>query len=649
MNYVWIKDREKQNTIIYFSLKLDKSPCTLNISAVDFYQVFSDGKLITYGPSRTASGYSRLRQVNLKNTTELVIKISGYNCNSFCCDRQLPFFGAEIVKDGKVIKTTNDFTCYEYTGNNTDSPKYSSQRGYVELFDLVIPKLIPLETIPVSAPVLLENGEDTASYKKINFKFIKKSIFNGFNKTTVDLYWKDKEDAREGLIKFDVLGYIEKLKGLVQYDYKLKQLKSGFISLKIKAKTQAKIVCVFDEILPDNDWFFRRNATNDILEVKVNKGQTKILSFEPYTLQHLKIIVDGKATVTPQLVLYENSTKLKKLRSTKSDLNLVLKSAENTYRHHAVDLFTDCPGRERAGWLCDSYFLAKTEYLYTNDNKIERTFLENFIVADTPEIDKGMLPMCFPAEHPNHNYIPNWAMFFVIQLHDRLKRVNDKELVKKAKNKVYGVIEYFKKYQNEYGLLENLDKWVFVEWSICNTPEHLKGVNFPSNMLYAKCLECAGELYGDQQLIDQSKQLKDTIVKFSFNGELFVDNAIRKNDKLHPLKDNLSETCQYYALFCGIPVSQSFKHNLIENYGPLNYHKYPEKMRSNAFIGNFLRFDFLLQEKLYKQTLKESVNYFAKMAKHTGTLWEKDTPYASCCHGFGSYVAVIIDKCINGK
>ena len=28
----------------------------------------------------------------------------------------------------------------------------------------------------------------------------------------------------------------------------------------------------------------------------------------------------------------------------------------------------DCPSRERAGWLCDSYFTAKTEYVLTGTN-----------------------------------------------------------------------------------------------------------------------------------------------------------------------------------------------------------------------------------------------------------------------------------------
>ena len=33
-----------------------------------------------------------------------------------------------------------------------------------------------------------------------------------------------------------------------------------------------------------------------------------------------------------------------------------------TFRLNAVDVFMDCPSRERAGWLCDSFFTARVEH-----------------------------------------------------------------------------------------------------------------------------------------------------------------------------------------------------------------------------------------------------------------------------------------------
>ena len=37
-------------------------------------------------------------------------------------------------------------------------------------------------------------------------------------------------------------------------------------------------------------------------------------------------------------------------------------------------------------------------------------------------------------------------------------------------------------------LLEDLESWVFIEWSICNSKPYIEGVNFPSNMLFAYML-----------------------------------------------------------------------------------------------------------------------------------------------------------------
>ena len=59
---------------------------------------------------------------------------------------------------------------------------------------------------------------------------------------------------------------------------------------------------------------------------------------------------------------------------------------------------------------------------------------------------------------------------------------------------------------------------------------------------------------------------------------------------------------------------------------------------ANAFIGNYLRIELLYREGLYQDVVDNIRGYFAKMADLTGTLWENDTPYASCNHGFASHV-----------
>ena len=41
---------------------------------------------------------------------------------------------------------------------------------------------------------------------------------------------------------------------------------------------------------------------------------------------------------------------------------------------------------------------------------------------------------------------------------------------------------------------------------------------------------------------------------------------------------------------------------------------------------------------------RDAKDYFGHMAETTGTLWENDSSTTSCCHGFASYVTVLLDR-----
>ena len=66
------------------------------------------------------------------------------------------------------------------------------------------------------------------------------------------------------------------------------------------------------------------------------------------------------------------------------------------------------------------------------------------------------------------------------------------------------------------------------------------------------------------------------------------------------------------------------------------------------FIGNYLRFLWLCRKGEYERVVAETLEYFDEMAKKTGTLWEHDSPKASCNHGFTSIAAAILLQCLIG-
>jgi len=312
----------------------------------------------------------------------------------------------------------------------------------------------------------------------------------------------------------------------------------------------------------------------------------------------------------------------------------------------------DCPTRERAGWLCDSYFTAQSAWYFTGDTIIEKVFLENFLLADEfPGIPEGMLPMCYPAEHADGNFIPQWAMWYVIQLEKYFERDPSADRYQ-FRRICYGLVHYFERFKNSDGLLEKLDKWNFVEWSMAN--EWVQDVNYPTNMIYSKMLKLIGTWFDDTELLEESEKLKQKITEQSFDGTFFVDNAIRQEDGSLKVTENRSEVCQYYAFFFNLANDDErfieSKNIILNVFGPHRKAKglMPEIANANAFIGNYLRMEILLRWGKNRQVIEEIKDYFYVMAQTTGTLWEFDSIQGSLNHGFASFAGVAIFKALMG-
>jgi len=249
--------------------------------------------------------------------------------------------------------------------------------------------------------------------------------------------------------------------------------------------------------------------------------------------------------------------------------------------------------------------------------------------------------MCYPADHNDGVYIPNWALWFVIELEEYLARSGDRAMVDALRPHLEALYYHFQKYRNADGLLEKLDSWVFIEWSKAN--EFVQDVSYPTNMLYAAAMAAAGRMYNEPSLTEEAERIRETIRKQSFDGEFFVDNAVRKDGKLQVTR-NRSEVCQYFAFFFDVATPQTHKdlwEKLVRQFGPQrkNTKAFPEVHPANAFVGNYLRLELLSRYGYPAQIKRELVDFYLYMADQTGTLWENVGASASCNHGFASHVA----------
>ncbi len=651
LQFIWAGDRFAPNQEVYFICHKKITRGTLILFAADFYQVRLNGKLVSYGPERAVEGYARIRELNIENVEEIEVRVVSYNVSTYCCDKQLPFFAARVVDGEEIVADTFDFECERHLDRNINVPRYSFQRGFMEMYDLRNAEKEILTPYLVEAPILMDGIGDTANYGEVDFVFDGKKTFQGFDEVIERVWWADKPDYLPKAGEFDVVQEVAKnTVGLFEErNYHVTAQQAGFLQLKGYAEEETVVYAVFDEYLADGKWQFRRSSCNDLVAWMLPKGEFEVTSFEPYAIKFLKLLVKGKAEITPSVVTLQNDrTALVEMQG-EGAIKKIFDAAVASFRHNAVDMYSDCPGRERAGWLFDSRFTALTEELLFRNRDLERNFLENYAIGEAPELKlEGMIPDCFPAQHDTGEFIPTYAMWYVIEVGEYYEATKDEKLVASVKDKAYALYKYFQAFENEYGLLEDLQGWIFVEWSEANSREFVSGINFPSNMIYALMLEWISRLYHDDFLLEKAKKIRKTIKELSFNGTFFTDNATREKGKLVRRDDHISETCQYFAILTGIDVDKELKEKLVQEFGLFRKDEYPNVVRSDVLPGDYMRFLWLCEIGECDRVIKECVMRFSSMAEYSGTLWEKVRPTDSLDHGFASCAAVILVRALTG-
>jgi alpha-L-rhamnosidase len=702
---VWPKGVELEKNILVGFRAVVHGPLdgavVLRIAASTIYRCFVNGEFCGYGPARAGHGYYRVDEWDIgelirpgKNV--VAIEVAGYNVNSYYVLDQPSFLQAEVRAGVSVVAATGGtshlFQAVILRERVRKVQRYSFQRPFSEVYRLQpqhqewrTTTTARVDHVPCKsvAPkkLLPRNVPNPLFYlRQPDWRVSEGRVETGFEPETI---WKDRSLTEIGpTLKgfpekdLDVIPSIElqtvktfpssttrrrcnaqEVLSLGEKSYTIVDLGTnltGFIGAEVICKKSVRLFFTFDEILTDGDVDFKRLKCVNIVLYELEPGTYHVESFEPYTLRYLKLIVlSGECDVKSIYLREYANPNVERAHFAASDdrLNQLFAAGRETYRQNALDLFTDCPSRERAGWLCDSYFTAQAAQALAGDTVEERNFLENFLLPESfPSLPKGMLPMCYPADHIDGNFIPNWGMWFVIQVEDYLRRSGDRALVEALRPRVLELAQYFQAFKNEDGLLEKLKGWVFVEWSDAN--KFVQDVNYPTNMLYAASLQAVGAMYSIPGLKEEAEKIRRVILKQSFDGDFFVDNAIRENGKLSVTR-NRSEICQYSAFYFGVVTPESHPalwQNVRDHLGPrrTDTGAFPEVHEANAFIGNVMRLELLSRVGLAQQILDESISSLLYMADRTGTLWENVETSGSCDHGFASHIVRLLYRDVLG-
>lgn len=653
------------------------------------YKANLNGEFAGFGSARAAPGFFRVDEWTLTprdGENVLEIQVAGYNCENFYLPSQPPFLQAELLIGGKVAVATGENGFQAFAAPRLRKvPRFSYQRTYAEAYrlpynkgaalslerrpplkllprewaypDFAIVKSLPLSRVrtrrdsdaKLLVPRYIANGP--SNFQCFPVDELEDNPYFEMQRQKVVERGEPKPDA-DGICR---LGDCE---GVV---YGLDRVRSGFFGLHVEAKSPTTIYLVFDEILQENgDVGFVRTDTVGTLTWHLDEpGEYALESFEPYGGRYLRVLsVGGVANVKPPFVrTYESPcTARAKFRSSDPALEKIFEAARASYVANAADCLTDCPTRERGGWLGDTFFTGRASCWLTGSGRNERLFLKNFVMPESfnsPESCRGLVPAVWPCDLMTMDcFIPTYDMWLIGELEECVKRDDAEELARGFRPKVEGILECLARYRNADGLLQRLPAWVFIEWSAANGL--VQDVNYPANMLYAWSLDAAARLYGRRDLTIEAEKIREKVRKQSFTGKWFCDNAvISGSDASAKLSGRQTEVCQYFAFFTGTATPQTHPElyrTLLDDFGPNRTEKglYPEVSPANFLFGTLLRMELLSRERRSKQIYEEIRDYFLRMAEKTGSLWENSTPTASCCHGFASIAAEYLFRDILG-
>lgn len=682
---------------------------TLRVTAGYDYKAWLNGQFVSFGPARSAPGFFRVDECPLKvhpGENTLAIDVAGYNCNNFYLPVQTPFLQAEVLLDGQVVARTaadGEFKAYT-SGRVRKVPRFSYQRTFAEVYAW------PHE--PIELWCLIEQPAKRLLAREWSYPdFQLTEDFAAVSKEKV-AYDRNAKVKTDRYIVSDQPNYkyfkveeleanpyyeIQRLKTYVRQEpsasqkgwYSLsenegivfegKREYAGFPRFKVRCRDLITVYFTFDEFLQADgsvDQF--RAETLGTIVWQLGKGEYDLEGFEPVALKCARIlVVGGDAEVTAPSMRTFVSPDVSRASFACSDpaYSMIFEAAKASYAANAVDCLTDCPIRERAGWLGDTFFTGRASQWLTGSGRNEGLFLENFLRPKMFACDeeyRGLIPAVWPVDlMAKACFIPNYDMWFVLELEEYVRRSGNVDLAMAFRQRVVDLVSAFERRENSDGLLENLPGWVFVEWSHANSL--VQDVNYPSNMMYAQMLDAVARLYGLQELETKAAKIRKTIRSQSLTEDgWYCDNAVRQKDGTLKLSGECTETCQYYAFFTGVATKDSDEtlwRRLVHDFGPdriknakwdcgdnlwlrlstpIREGRWKNIWPANMIFGTCLRMELLSRDGRSAQVAREIKEHFLPMAEKTGTLWEHGDSRASCCHGFASIAAEYLYRDILG-
>jgi hypothetical protein len=344
------------------------------------------------------------------------------------------------------------------------------------------------------------------------------------------------------------------------------------------------------------------------------------------------------------------------------NINRLYAAAKKTLLLNTLDIFMDCPERERGGWLCDSLWTARAAALMLSDSRVEREFIENFLLTPADGMFHGFFPEVYPALKPDYRGmtgITTWSLWLGCEICEYIRRTGDIAFRDEYAPRVEAFVKGTQDFIGKSGLLENLP-WLFIDWSQSNDGANNQPVSSAANALYSYMLCELGKTFARSDWTAEGERVRAVLRRGVMgNGQAcdvkYIPDSfdVDANGGLHA-KGYHSEAAMYTSLWCGLftpAESPLLAQTVRDKMGPAPlFAKDPMVGGSQLFIGLCIRLDMLARQGYHDKSFEDMLAiYQPQLREGPGTLWENQAiDTSSRCHGFTAHAGVHLMRDVAG-
>jgi alpha-L-rhamnosidase len=325
---------------------------------------------------------------------------------------------------------------------------------------------------------------------------------------------------------------------------------SGNVEIGIAGSTQGVIDLGYGELLEEGHVKPNRGDAKYTDRILLKKGRFEWRSFAPRAFRYLQMEFRwcGKPVAIDYVRVDQTTYPIGQagtFECSNAMLNDIWKAGVNTARLCMQDILVDSPRLERAQWWGDARIISRVAYSAFGDTALLANGLMQFARAQRRD---GSIPGLYPSGE--EKMVPDFALLWVFSVLDYFAFSGDAGLVSELYPNVRQLLEWFRTYLDEDGLLRDVPGNPFIDWKEIDSHGNLTAMN----CLYHQALRATafiasvvGRDADAEEILQSAAALKLAINKFLYHPKrgLYATSRVdgKLADEFDPQTNTLAVLC----------------------------------------------------------------------------------------------------------